>query len=97
MNKKPIYHRNSILMELRRDLESNTNWKIRHMDPSGMITNDWLSVAIRDGEDRVHQYSIKVVDDEIIVSGPVPLALSKNAGQLFDLIHLHLLAHSRFI
>lgn len=97
MTKKPIHYRNPLLMELRRDLESHTSWKIRHMDPSGVITNDWLSVAIRDDEDRVHQYSIKIVDDEIVVSGPVPLTVSKNAGQIFDLIHLHLLAHSRFI
>lgn len=84
-------------MKLRSDLASRTSWKIGHMDPSGVITNDWLSVAIRDSGDRVHQYSVKIVDDEVIISGPVPLILSKNAEQLFDLIHLHLLAHSRFI
>lgn len=95
--KKRIYHRNPLLMKLRSDLASRTSWKIGHMDPSGVITNDWLSVAIRDSEDRVHQYSVKVVDDEVIISGPVPLTLSKNADQLPDLIHLHLLAHSRFI
>ena len=97
MTKNPIHHRNPLLINIRQDLASQTSWKIRHMDPSGMISNDWLSVAIRDDEDRVHQYSIKVVEDEVIISGPVPITVSKNAEQLFDLIHLHLLAHSRFI
>lgn len=95
--KKPIHHRNPLLVKLRSDLASRTSWKIGHMDPSGLITNDWLSVAIRDNEDRVHQYSIKVVDAEIVVSGPVPLILDKNTEQLSDLIYLHLLAHSRFV
>jgi hypothetical protein len=95
--KKRIHHRNPLLMKIRGDLASRTSWKIGHMDPSGMITKDWLSVAIRDGEDRIHQYSIKEVEHEIIISGPVPLTLSKDTEQLSDLIHLHLLAHSRFI
>lgn len=95
--KKRIHYRNSLLIKLRNDLASRTSWKIGHMDPSGLITNDWLSVAIRDGDDRVHQYSIKVVEDEIVISGPVPLPLDKDTEQLFDLVHLHLLAHSRFI
>lgn len=97
MTKKPIHHRNTLLIDLRQDLASRTSWKIRHMDPSVMITNDWLSVAIRDDEDRVHQYSVKVVEDEVVISGPVPMTVKKNAEQLFDLVHLHLLAHSRFI
>lgn len=97
MTKNPIHHRNPLLMKLRADLASHTSWKIEHRDPSGVISHDWLAIAIRDAEDRVHQYSVKVVEDDIIVSGPVPLTLDKNTGQLFDLIHLHLLAHSRFI
>lgn len=97
MTKNPIHHRNPLLMRLRADLSSRTSWKIEHKDPSGLITNDWLSVAIRDTEERVHQYSIKLVEDEITVSGPVPLTVDKDTEQLFDLIHLHLMAHSRFI
>lgn len=95
--KKRIHYRNHFLIKLRNELTSRSTWKIEHMDPSGLITKDWLSVAIRDSEDRIHQYSIKAVEDEIIISGPVPLTLDRNTDQIFDLVHLHLLAHSRFI
>jgi hypothetical protein len=97
MSKSPIHHRNPLLMKLRADLLSRSSWKIEHKDPSDKVAKDWLSVAIRDVEDRIHQYSVKVVEDEVIVNGPVPLILDKNKGQLVDLIHLHLMAHSRFI
>ena len=84
-------------MGLRLDLACRTSWQIRHVDSSAAIPNDWLSVAIRDNEGRTHLYAIKEVDEDVVVSGPVPLTLSKNTEQLSDLIHLHLLAHSRFV